>query len=159
MIDIPKPSHAYVPGVNARHPDDWFDPLKQGVVPDMCESDMQESDAYHHRMRKAWGTFFKWREILLCKSVDIGTRLDFWHKTVAASIVWGLETTRASNKCVKIACRTQRHMIGKMLQRRRQKIDASGNFDDNGVLENFVQHKIRVNREIKNILRHLSLFL
>jgi len=114
--------------------------------------DIQESDAYHHRARKAWGTFFKWKDTLRCKSVDIGTRLDFWNKTVAASLTWGLETTRASCKCAQIAVRTQRHMIACMLQRHRQPVDEMGNYSPEGVLETFVQHKIRVNREIKTIL-------
>ena len=65
MIDIPKPSHAYVPGVNARHPDDWFDPLKQGVVPGMRESDMQESDAWRAGMfYRQEGFYWECHEVL-----------------------------------------------------------------------------------------------
>jgi uncharacterized protein len=30
---IPRPSHAYLPGVNARHPEDWFDDIKISVGP------------------------------------------------------------------------------------------------------------------------------
>lgn len=29
------PPHAYVPGQNARHPEDWFDPIKASVRPDL----------------------------------------------------------------------------------------------------------------------------
>ena len=30
--DIPTPPHAYVPGQNARHPEDWFDGIKADVA-------------------------------------------------------------------------------------------------------------------------------
>lgn len=30
-VAIPMPSHAYVPGQNARHPEDWFDAIKATV--------------------------------------------------------------------------------------------------------------------------------
>ena len=32
--DIPLPPYAYVPGQNARHPEDWFDAIKASVTPE-----------------------------------------------------------------------------------------------------------------------------
>lgn len=32
---VAAPPHAYVPGTNARHPEDWFNGVKQSVTPDM----------------------------------------------------------------------------------------------------------------------------
>lgn len=52
LPDLPRgisvPTHAYVPGVNARHADDWFDQIKQTVTPDI--------PAEHLHMTAAWTT-------------------------------------------------------------------------------------------------------
>lgn len=45
---IPAPPHAHVPGVNARHAEDWFDQIKQSVTP--------EIPATHLHLTAAWTT-------------------------------------------------------------------------------------------------------
>jgi len=42
---IPCPSHAYVPGLNARHPEDWFDPIKDTARPGMDADALGQSRA------------------------------------------------------------------------------------------------------------------
>ena len=44
---IPVPPHAYVPGQNARHPDDWFDTIKDSVTPGMPVSALGQTQAFH----------------------------------------------------------------------------------------------------------------
>jgi len=69
LPDLPKgvavPTHAYVPGSNARHAEDWFDGVKQSVSPDMS------IDALH--LTAAWaaglaylkaGYFWECHEVL-----------------------------------------------------------------------------------------------
>ena len=58
MNNIPKPTYAYVPGVNARHPEDWFDPIKHDVMPGMTEVDMQKSHAWRAGMLYRQGRVF-----------------------------------------------------------------------------------------------------
>ena len=41
LPDALRPSHAYVPGQNARHPEDWFDRIKSSVMPDVAVQDTQ----------------------------------------------------------------------------------------------------------------------
>lgn len=65
MNNIPKPTYAYVPGVNARHPEDWFDPIKHDVMPGMTEVDMQESHAWRAGMLyRQEGFFWECHEVL-----------------------------------------------------------------------------------------------
>ena len=40
------PSHAYVPGHNARHPDDWFDEIKASVTKDVPLDQLHQTDAW-----------------------------------------------------------------------------------------------------------------
>lgn len=39
--EIPLPPHAYVPGKTARHPEDWFDPIKSTLHPNVSVTDTQ----------------------------------------------------------------------------------------------------------------------
>ena len=118
----------------------------------VIRTDLDEMPAFLHRARKAWGTFHKWKEILQCKTVPIETRLDFWGKTVSASLLWGLETTRASKKCLAVVKRAQRHMIAQMLKRKRQTVSPHGAYEEGGVVETYLQFFIRTNKEIKMII-------
>lgn len=43
---VPWPSHAYVPGQTARHPEGWFDGIKQSAVPGTHAAALAQSDAY-----------------------------------------------------------------------------------------------------------------
>lgn len=44
--DVPLPPHAYVPGSNARHPEDWFDALKATVRPDLSAASLHHTKAW-----------------------------------------------------------------------------------------------------------------
>ena len=118
----------------------------------VIRTDMDEMPTVLHRIRKAWGTFHKRQPILQCRTVPIETRIDFWAKTVAASLSWGLETTRASKRLIDVAKRAQRHMIAQMLRRRRQTVAPDGTYQEGGQVETYLQFHIRVNREIKTLI-------
>ena len=118
----------------------------------VIRTDLNEMPAYLHRTRKAWGTFHKWKEVLHCKSVPMPVRLDLWAKTVSASLTWGLETTRASKRCVDVVKGAQRHTIAQMLKRKRQTVAPDGSYHEGGTVETFLQFQIGVNREIKTMI-------
>ncbi|WP_299408080.1 DUF309 domain-containing protein [uncultured Roseobacter sp.] len=40
------PPHVYVPGKNARHPEDWFDPIKASVTPDIPSDELHRTAAF-----------------------------------------------------------------------------------------------------------------
>jgi len=42
----PMPPHAYVPGQNARHPEDWFDGIKASVTPDVQVDALGQTSAW-----------------------------------------------------------------------------------------------------------------
>ena len=50
LADLPHgitvPTHAYVPGVNARHPEDWFDQIKQTVTPKIPAAQLHHTTAW-----------------------------------------------------------------------------------------------------------------
>ena len=106
--------------------------------------DRNEQPTALHRCCKSWGTFHKWKDVLLCQQVTIENRLAFWAKTVQPSLLWGLETNRASTTIQKTVKRTQRHMIIKMLRRKRK--------HDQGKLEPWLDWHIRVSRDAKQLL-------
>lgn len=65
MTDIPRPSHAYVPGETERHPEDCFDALKTGVHGRMSEADMQDSLAWRAGLTfRAEGYYWECHEVL-----------------------------------------------------------------------------------------------
>lgn len=43
---IPRPPHAYVPGQNSRHPEDWFDAIKNTVGEGMRPEEVQQTQAF-----------------------------------------------------------------------------------------------------------------
>lgn len=43
---IPFPPHAYVPGQNARHPEGWFDEIKQSVTPSIPTGQLHMTTAW-----------------------------------------------------------------------------------------------------------------
>ncbi|NYI26669.1 DUF309 domain-containing protein [Sulfitobacter geojensis] len=43
---IPVPPYAYVPGQNMRHPEDWFDAIKDTVLEGMPAADLQHTAAF-----------------------------------------------------------------------------------------------------------------
>ena len=110
----------------------------------VIRTDMNEQPCVLHRTSKSWGTFHKWKDILLCQQVTIANRLAFWAKTVQPSLLWGLETTRLSKKCQDIMKQTQRHMIIKLLRKKRRK--------ENDILEPWLDYHIRVSRDAKTLL-------
>ena len=62
LPDALRPSHAYVPGQNVRHPEDRFDHIKSSVMPDVAVQDTQAWQvglAYLHA-----GYFWECHEVL-----------------------------------------------------------------------------------------------
>ena len=43
---IPLPPHAYIPGQNARHPEDWFDEIKSSVETGMSVNALAQTQAF-----------------------------------------------------------------------------------------------------------------
>ncbi|MEP5728999.1 MAG: DUF309 domain-containing protein [Sulfitobacter sp.] len=43
---VPMPPYVFVPGQNARHPEDWFDEIKASVQPGMNHQTLQDSRAF-----------------------------------------------------------------------------------------------------------------
>lgn len=65
MKDILRPSWAYVPGVNTRHPESWFDPLKEGVTIGMTEAAVQDSLAWRAGLAyRGDGYYWECHEVL-----------------------------------------------------------------------------------------------
>jgi len=59
------PAHRYVPGVNGRHADAFFDPLKTDVTKGMTEAQMQASLAWQAGAAyRAQGYFWECHEVL-----------------------------------------------------------------------------------------------
>ncbi len=46
QMGIVFPQHAYVPGQNARHPEDWFDGIKASVTADTPQHLLHQTDAF-----------------------------------------------------------------------------------------------------------------
>lgn len=55
---IPFPPHAYVPGQNARHPEDWFDAIKATVGTDTPLDDLHETQAFRAGLAYLEAGFF-----------------------------------------------------------------------------------------------------
>lgn len=56
--DIPMPPHAYVPGQNARHPEDLFDPIKDSLTPGIPPGRLHETTAWAAGMVYLDGGYF-----------------------------------------------------------------------------------------------------
>jgi hypothetical protein len=63
--DVSFPSHAYVPGKNTRHPEDWFDAIKAEVTADLAPKYLHETRAWRNGIAyfKA-GYFWECHEVL-----------------------------------------------------------------------------------------------
>lgn len=65
MIEISRPSYAYVPGVSERHPEGYFDALKADVTTGMSEAEMQASLAWRAGLAyRADGFYWECHEVL-----------------------------------------------------------------------------------------------
>lgn len=65
MADPVLPPHPYVPGQTARHPEDWFDPIKASLTDAIAPQDLHKTEAFqtglfylHH------GYFWECHEVL-----------------------------------------------------------------------------------------------
>ena len=43
---VPMPPHAYIPGVNSRHPEGWFDDIKSGVTSALSPAALHHTQAW-----------------------------------------------------------------------------------------------------------------
>ena len=73
-------------------------------------------------------------------------RIRFWMKTVAASMLWGLETSRSSGECSKLLRQVQRFQVAKMMGLKRRKYES-------GAIEECLEWHIRRMREAKRVIR------
>ena len=65
VTDVPLPPHAYVPGQNARHPEDWFDAIKASVTADLPVTALDQTAAWHAgRAYFDAGFFWECHEVL-----------------------------------------------------------------------------------------------
>ncbi len=65
MTEVIRPSHAYVPGVTQRHPENAFDHLKAGIGKGMSETAMRDSLAWRAAQDyRAQGYFWECHEVL-----------------------------------------------------------------------------------------------
>ena len=87
-----------------------------------------EMPAYTERVVRCNRSFYKWQAILLCKDTDIHLRIAFWCKTIALSLIWGLETTRSAQKPQKLLQQTQRDHVVRMMGLKRR-VDQHGNYE------------------------------
>lgn len=62
---FPLPTHAYVPGQNARHPEDWFDAIKASVTADVPVDELDRTEAWQAGLEYlAEGYFWECHEVL-----------------------------------------------------------------------------------------------
>lgn len=65
MSRIIRPTHAYIPGKTARHPEGAFDALKADIIAGMDEAEMQESLAWRAGVfYRAEGYYWECHEVL-----------------------------------------------------------------------------------------------
>ncbi|WP_299854594.1 DUF309 domain-containing protein [uncultured Roseobacter sp.] len=59
------PPHVYVPGKNARHPEDWFDLIKASVTPDIPSAELHRTTAFQTGLAYLQaGYFWECHEVL-----------------------------------------------------------------------------------------------
>ncbi len=62
---FPVPSHAYVPGQTARHPENWFDAIKASVTQDVPVAELDQTEAWQAGLEYlAEGYFWECHEVL-----------------------------------------------------------------------------------------------
>ena len=88
------------------------------ILGSLVRIDGSESDTFLHRITQAWKVFWKWKNVFF-SNASLKHKLAFWDKTVGASILWGLETTRPDRKSHDALQHAQRFMIIKMLGQKR----------------------------------------
>ena len=116
------------------------------VLGSRIDMNPEELATVSHRVAQSYKVLWKWQHLLMHRESNIRLRVKFWAKTVAASILWGLETTRSSVVCSKLLRQTQRFHIAKMMGIKRRKYE-------NGVVEEWLEWHIRRMREAKRIIR------
>ena len=84
------------------------------VLGSMISGDGSEREAYLHRAKQAWKTYYNWKHVLEAK-VSISARIRVFQATVCKSLLWGLETTRQIQNNSQIILTTQRNMVRKMM--------------------------------------------
>ena len=104
-----------------------------------------EVEAMNHRASKSFGVFWKWSKVLLCRQTDIAKRMIFWRKTVGASMLWGLESTRSHNTTHKILIRAQRQQVVRMM-------GIKGRVFEGGIVEDWIDWHRRRYREAKRVI-------
>ena len=119
----------------------FFDVLGSRIS--MCGD---ERATVSHRIAQSYKALWKWSNLLLSRDTLLVLRVRFWAKTVAASILWGLETTRGSVMCAKLLRQAQRFHIAKIMGIKRSKYES-------GALEEWLEWHIRRMREAKRIIR------
>ena len=91
------------------------------VLGSLIRSDIKETDAFRHRISKAWGVYHKWQHILTC-DCPLKPRVAFWQKVVAPSLLWGLQTCRDPNSVSLGHLKACQHlMLRKMMRTHRRK--------------------------------------
>jgi hypothetical protein len=106
----------------------------------------EERCSVSHRVAQSYKVLWKWGKLLLNRETSLVLRVKFWTKTVAASMLWGLETTRSSVQCNKILQQAQRFQVAKMMGIKRRKYES-------GALEEWLEWHIRRMREAKRVIR------
>lgn len=110
MRDVIRPSHAYVPGVNERHPEIAFDDLKVGVTEGMSETEMRESLAWRAAQEyRAEGYFWECHEVLepLWMAAEDGPLRSFLQAVIQmanAQLKEKMGRTKASIRLCDIVC-------------------------------------------------------
>ena len=89
------------------------------VLCSMIPGDGSEREAYLHRAKQAWKTYYNWKHVLEAK-VSISARIRVFQATVCKSLLWGLETTRQIQDNSQIILTTQSNMVRKMMGSKRR---------------------------------------
>ena len=92
---------------------------KMNILGSIVASDGSEGPAVEHRITMAWRCFHKWIHIFTSQA-SIGTKLQFWKKTVFRSMAWGIETLCTSDFLTGKMATAQKFMVRRMLGLKRR---------------------------------------
>ena len=81
----------------------------------------------------------------MCRRTEISKRILFWRKTVGASMLWGLESTRSHKTTHKNLIRTRRQQVVRMMGIKRRVFEG-------GVVEDWIVWHKRRYREAKQVI-------
>ena len=109
----------------------------------------EERTAHEHRIKKAWGVFWKWRHVLE-SSASLAVRLHFWESTVGRSMLYGLATCRQNSFNAERLAVAQRAMVCRMLKLKRRPIG-------DGVLEPWLDWQKRSLQRAKQTIQEHSM--